>query len=275
MKKYFKNSNSHNVIFNEKDNSAINWDNASDFYSQYRPAPPVSYFRHLLTFDIGSSNQKILDLGTGTGNLALQFARQGSIVTGIDASENQILEAVKKSKNEKLQVDFLNISAEELNFNKQSFDVVSAMQAWPYFNQTKLIQKLNRILKSDGTILVGNFDHLPLEDEIALKTESLMCKYNPKWTGFGYDGFVPYCPQNSELYYKIKAFFFYDELIPFSVEGWIGRIIASQPIGATLTTTEVLSFKKELEQILNLNLQETVYIKHRLSAHIMSIKRNL
>src|SRR5687767_3553212 len=54
----------------------IDWGKTSEDYSVHRPGPPPSFFARLAALGIGREGQRILDLGTGTGVMARQFARQ-------------------------------------------------------------------------------------------------------------------------------------------------------------------------------------------------------
>jgi ubiquinone/menaquinone biosynthesis C-methylase UbiE len=71
----------------------IDWGKTSDDYSTYRPGPPPSFYARLAALGVGLPQQRILDLGTGTGVIARQFARQGAHVIGIDISEEQLTAA--------------------------------------------------------------------------------------------------------------------------------------------------------------------------------------
>jgi ubiquinone/menaquinone biosynthesis C-methylase UbiE len=71
----------------------IDWGKTSGDYSTYRPGPPPSFYARLAALGVGLPQQRILDLGTGTGVVARQFARQGAHVTGIDISEEQLAAA--------------------------------------------------------------------------------------------------------------------------------------------------------------------------------------
>jgi 2-polyprenyl-3-methyl-5-hydroxy-6-metoxy-1,4-benzoquinol methylase len=66
---------------------------ASADYARYRARCPPSFFNRLAALGIGLSGQRILDLGTGTGNLAREFARRGCSVAAIDISEQHLRQA--------------------------------------------------------------------------------------------------------------------------------------------------------------------------------------
>ena len=70
----------------------------------------------------------ILDVGTGTGRAALQMARGGARVTGIDASEEMLAVARQRASEEHLAVTFTVGDAHQLDFPDKSFDVVISLR---------------------------------------------------------------------------------------------------------------------------------------------------
>ena len=85
----------------------IDWSKASVDYARHRPGFPLSFYKRLEEFGIGQNEQSILDLGTGTGALAREFAKRGHQVTGVDIAEGQIEQARKLAQTENLQIDFI------------------------------------------------------------------------------------------------------------------------------------------------------------------------
>ena len=65
----------------------------------------------------------ILDIGCGGGLISEPMARLGGSVTGIDASEKNIKVAKIHSKKNKLEINYLNKSPEQLK-NVKEFDVI-------------------------------------------------------------------------------------------------------------------------------------------------------
>ena len=115
----------------------LNWDQTSEDYSKYRPGYPDDYFLLLQKLGIGLKNQDILDIGTGTGALALPFAKQGAHVTGVDISKGQIEAAKTLASQKKLNVRFIVAKAEETNLPDKSFDVITASMCWGYLDQKR------------------------------------------------------------------------------------------------------------------------------------------
>jgi 2-polyprenyl-3-methyl-5-hydroxy-6-metoxy-1,4-benzoquinol methylase len=67
-------------------------------------------------------NARILDIGCGTGRHALELARRGYRVIGVDLSESMLRQARQKSGAQGLEVDFRQMDARYLDFEAE-FDL--------------------------------------------------------------------------------------------------------------------------------------------------------
>ncbi|HTW06785.1 MAG TPA: methyltransferase domain-containing protein [Acidimicrobiales bacterium] len=65
---------------------AIEFGKTAEDYARHRAGFPESLFDRLVTFGIGRSGQEVVDVGTGTGTVARNFALRGCRVVGIDPS---------------------------------------------------------------------------------------------------------------------------------------------------------------------------------------------
>lgn len=86
-------------------------------YIKYRAGYPDRLFRCLLDYGVGLKDQLILDIGTGTGYLARNFAKKGALVTGVDISSELMEEAKKLDEKCNANVKNLNARAENLPFS--------------------------------------------------------------------------------------------------------------------------------------------------------------
>lgn len=250
----------------------IDWGKTSGDYGSFRPGPPISFYQRLFALGVGKENQRILDLGTGTGVLARQFARQGAIVAGTDISSGQIEMARALAVEEKLNVDFQVSPAESSQFSDKTFDVITANQCWLYFDKTKVIPEVKRLLKPGGLLVTSHFSWLPRLDSIAKLSEELVLKHNPNWTAKDWHGNVPPFPKWAENHFNLRAMFYFDEPINFTRESWRGRIRACRGIGAALPEDKVENFDKEHAGLLEKITPETFSILHRIDAHFFEPK---
>ncbi len=251
---------------------AIDWGKTSRDYDRYRPGPPDSFYKKLHALNIGLPRQRLLDLGTGTGLLARRFASEQVEVSGIDISENQIEMASTTAVGEGLVIDFKVAGAEDLPFADHSFDVVTANQCWLYFDLSRAIPEVLRVLKPGGQLLVSHFSFMPQLDPLVRASEELVLKYNPDWSGAGWDGFIPPQPRWSRETFDLVGLFVYDEQIGFTRESWRGRMRALRGIAASLSEDQVLAFDREHEALLFAQTAERFDVWHRIHAHIFQPK---
>ena len=102
----------------------------------------------------------ILDVGTGTGLVALRVARvlTGGRVIGIDHSPGMIEQACAKARRSGLGevVTFRLSDAEQLEFPDQSFDVVFSLYALFHFPEPlRALGEMYRVLRPGGHVVIG------------------------------------------------------------------------------------------------------------------------
>lgn len=103
------------------------------------------------------SGLRILDIGTGTGFFAILMAKLGHRVTGIDLTPAMLAEAHTLADALKLNVAFLEMDAQTLDFQDESFDVIlSRNLTWTLPEPVKAYQEWYRVLKKGGILM--NFD---------------------------------------------------------------------------------------------------------------------
>jgi len=245
------------------------WSRTSVDYAAYRGDPPPSFFRRLEALGVGLEEQRILDVGTGTGALARQFARQGALATGTDIAEGQIAAARALAAQEGLDAHFEVAPAEHSPFAPRSFDAVTAMACWMYFDTARAIAEVKRLLRPGGVLMVSYFSWLPRMDGVARASEQLVQKFNPAWSGGNWSGYIPPLPDWAKDAFRLTGMFWYDEAIPFTREGWRGRFRACRGVGASLPPEQVEQFDQEHAALLAGIAPERFAVLHRLSAHIL------
>ena len=111
-------------------------------------------WRKYLTEIIGPAPKKILDVGTGTGTIAIILAELGHIVTGIDLGEKMVETAQKKAEIKHLQVTFLVGDAEHPEFPDDTFDcVICRHLLWTLPHLDTAISEWSRVCKTGGLII--------------------------------------------------------------------------------------------------------------------------
>lgn len=95
--------------------------------------------------------KRVLEVGCGGGQNTIALARWGAEAFGVDPSQNQIAYALKLAAECKVDVTLEVSPAEDLPFDKESFDVVISSHALGYAPDIeKAYKEIYRVLKRSG-----------------------------------------------------------------------------------------------------------------------------
>ena len=109
------------------------------------------------------NGEQILDVGCGTGTLALEVARrvgQEGRVSGIDPGDQQIARARAKAARSALPIAFQVGVIEQIPFPDQTFDVVFStlmMHHLPAPLKRQGLAEIVRVLKPGGQVIIADF----------------------------------------------------------------------------------------------------------------------
>ena len=117
----------------------------------------VKHFK-LTNKDIPFKNLNILDIGCGGGLLSEPMSRLGGNVTGIDASEKNIISAKIHAKQNNLNISYFCNSPENFKSNKK-FDIVLNMEIVEHVEDVNFfIKKSSQLLKKNGLMFVATLN---------------------------------------------------------------------------------------------------------------------
>lgn len=109
------------------------------------------------------AGDRVLDLGCGTGALAVLLARKGAEVSGIDISPPMLSQAARRVREEGLEdrVALRELGAVDLDtaFPDASFDVVTSTLVFSELSADEIdytLAECQRILRSGGQLLIAD-----------------------------------------------------------------------------------------------------------------------
>ena len=238
----------------------FDWGKVSAEYAKYRDIYPQEFYQKILNLGLCQNGQRVLDIGTGTGVLPRNLYAYGAKWIGTDISVEQIEQAKRLS--EGMNIDYRVTATENLDFPAETFDVITACQCFWYFDHEKVMPKFYRMLKPGGKLLVLYMAWLPFEDKIAGKSEELVLKYSPKWSGAGETMHAIQIPACYQARFDLIHHEEYLLNVHFTRDSWHGRMKACRGVGASLTAKELQAWEAEHRKILAEIAPEEFDVKH-------------
>jgi putative AdoMet-dependent methyltransferase len=151
------------------------FDQWADTYDGWVSADDPIYFRYdtvlarVLSLSGAARGKRILDIGTGTGNLAAHLLDLGAEVVGLDPSQKMLEKAaVKLEGRHGIELKRVEEPFLEIPYGDGSFDAVVSTYAFHHVHPEKkpaCIREMMRVLKPGGTWVVGDLIFQSEDDE--------------------------------------------------------------------------------------------------------------
>lgn len=140
----------------------VNFDRAIEFYDATRGFPPGvetaigSFLRQVTGLQPGSH---ILEIGIGTGRIALPLLHEGYRMSGIDISSGMMLRLRGKQGGER--VGLAQADAHNLPFYANGFDAAIIVHVLHLVEEPEsILRELKRVLKPDALLIHARTRHL-------------------------------------------------------------------------------------------------------------------
>ncbi|MBV8066973.1 MAG: methyltransferase domain-containing protein [Candidatus Eremiobacteraeota bacterium] len=239
-------------------------------YARHRAGFPDAFFDRIFSANAVRRNDRVLDLGTGTGTLARGFASRGCEAVGLDRSTASLDEACALDASAGVAVRYVEGLAEALPFADESFDVVCAGQCWHWFDRARAAAEAHRVLVPGGRLILAHLAWIPLPNNVVDDTERLIERHNPQWKMGGGNGIHAYeLADVARAGFVDAESFSFDLALIYTQEGWRGRIRASAGVAASLPPEAVAAFDDELAELLRRDFPgEQLSVPHRIWAVI-------
>ena len=110
---------------------------------------------------------KVLEIAPGPGYLAIELAKRGFSVTGVEISEDFVVIEKRNAEESGVNVDFRQGNASALPLPDGAFDFIVCSAAFKNFSEPlKALTEMHRVLKPDGTALILDMNHDATKEDI-------------------------------------------------------------------------------------------------------------
>jgi len=135
------------------------WDPVEASYTRAYGAGVVANAQQIRQFEgalNGLYGKRVLDLGSGPGHFALEFARLGAQVTCLDVSRNYLEMARNAMQSSRLDAKFVLGYMDNINdLTSGGFDGIFSNVSWYYcFNDYEFAKRLLAALRVGGIVMV-------------------------------------------------------------------------------------------------------------------------
>ena len=229
--------------------------NRVEDYAKYRPGYPVAVVE-LLTNECGLTPESVVaDIGSGTGKLSEILLANGNVVLGVEpnAAMRVVAEAIFKDEPRFRSVDG---SAEATTLTDSSVDLITAGQAFHWFDPIKTRTEWIRILKPDSWVaLIWNDRQLETTPFLS-DYEHLLLEFGTDYSEVRHDHGMPRIEQFfGGDRYTLKGF---PNTQVFDLGGLRGRVRSSSYTPAP----DNPRFEPMMRQL------ETVFAKHQTNGYV-------
>jgi ubiquinone/menaquinone biosynthesis C-methylase UbiE len=170
----------------DKEKDEAYWDKTSGLYDNFIEREHGELYKKVRKVfgKYVKRNHKVLDVATGTGDIALTLAKKSKDVTGVDLSSKMInIADARTSKNPK----FLIGDVHELEFERSEFDLVTCCNGLHVFSDpVQALSEMRRVLTAGGKLVTVTFAYgdAQLSQKMQTWGQFLRLGMPPNWHSF-------------------------------------------------------------------------------------------
>jgi SAM-dependent methyltransferase len=127
---------------------------AARYYATGRPTYPKLLAQRVADLVGLSGTENVLDLGTGPGFLALDFAPRARAVTAIDPSTDMLAAASQNAERARLRIRLVKSSSYELGPHLGRYKLVTIGRAFHWMDRAPTLQALDALLEPGGAVVL-------------------------------------------------------------------------------------------------------------------------
>ena len=233
---------------NQIQDSKERFSNRVENYIKYRPGYPMEIITFLSKEISFNSSWIVADVGSGTGILSRLFLDNGNYVFGIEPN-NEMRKAGEQQLSNYTNFKSINGSSENTGLKNNIVNLISAGQAFHWFDVQKSKEEFKRILKKKGYVFLIWNNRKTTSSKFLREYENLLINFTVDYK------LVDHKNVNEKILnvffksYELKTFSNYQV---FNLDGLKGRLLSSSyaPMPDQPGYKQII---EELERIFNQN----------------------
>jgi SAM-dependent methyltransferase len=254
----------------------VNFGNVANDYAKYRDEIPSIIFDQLKERNVDFLGKSVIDLGSGSGIFSRSLANQGANVIGVEPEESLIRHALERDKSLGINIEYINSKAEGMFLPSNSYDIVTALRAWHWFDRNIVNLQVMKLLKSNGYLLVIHSIFVPQISQEVQETLRAIQEFNPDLKPAGSMGDVKerrmgfpvnWFDEWNEHGFHLVDGWEYDYSLTFSLNDWCGKVKSLSWLTNESEETKQMIVMKTKEYLKNYN--EPLNIPHRYSVALL------
>ena len=131
---------------------------AARYYANFRPGYPKSFYDHITKIFSLDKSSRALDLGTGTGQIAIPLSKIVKKVVAVDPDAEMLNEAKIIAKSKRISnIIWVKSRAEDITNKLGHFNITTMGASFHWMEQDDVLAKVYELTKeSGGVVLVSN-----------------------------------------------------------------------------------------------------------------------
>jgi SAM-dependent methyltransferase len=154
---------------------ARSFGSVSELYDRFRPSPPVALIDDLVAL----RPVDVLDIGCGTGKVAVDLVGRGMRVLGVEVDER--MADVARGHGVPVEV----AEFESWDAMGRGFDLITCGDAWHWIDPVRGSEKAAAVLRPGGTLVLF-FSYSFLDDDVAARFQLIYDEHAPQATTHSY-----------------------------------------------------------------------------------------
>lgn len=156
----------------------------ASYYAKYRAGYPAKFFEFVARYFKLDGKGRLLDIGCGTGQLAIPFSKHFEEAVGIDPEQEMLDEAAKEAEKRGVKsVKWILRAGEEIASDLGTFRLTTMGASFHWMEQEKVLKKIYDITENTGGLVIVNDSCSPWHDKKPEKWQEVRKRVMTKYLG--------------------------------------------------------------------------------------------